>query len=53
MIDAFAELDTLARRAGADADAITAIHGRFFGGNAGIKDAFDDLERAVTVEDIP
>lgn len=32
MIDAFAELTTLAWRSGADQDAVSALHGRFFDG---------------------
>lgn len=40
MIGAFADLTTLAHRAGVDPDAITALHGRFFDGNVLIKDAF-------------
>lgn len=40
MIDAFAELTALARRAGVDADAITATHGKFFDGNVAIKESF-------------
>jgi hypothetical protein len=40
MLDAFAELSALARRAGACEDAITAAHGRFFDGNVEAKMAF-------------
>jgi len=43
MIDAFADLSTLARRAGADPDAITLAHGRFFDGNVETKRAFSIL----------
>ena len=43
MIDAFADLSTLARRAGADPDAITQAHGRFFDGNVQVKRAFNVL----------
>lgn len=41
MIAAFAELTTLAMRAGADEDAVTALHGRFFDGNVKVKRAFN------------
>ncbi len=37
MRDAFAQMSDLARRAGADADRITELHGRFFDGNVDIK----------------
>lgn len=40
MIGAFAELTTLALRAGADWDAVSDLHGAFFDGNVAIKDAF-------------
>lgn len=40
MIDAFAELTTLALRAGVDGDAVTALHGRFFDGNMQAKKTF-------------
>lgn len=40
MINAFAALSTLARRAGVDPDEITAVHGRFFDGNVAIKESF-------------
>lgn len=40
MIDAFADLSTLARQAGADEDQITATHGQFFDGNVAVKQAF-------------
>lgn len=42
MIDAFADLSTLARRAGVEEDAITALHGHFFDGNVEIKRALRD-----------
>jgi hypothetical protein len=41
MIAAFAELTTLAMRAAADEDAVTALHGRFFDGNVKVKRAFN------------
>ena len=41
MISAFADLTTLALRAGADHAAITALHGGFFDGNVIAKDAFE------------
>jgi hypothetical protein len=37
MIGAFAELTTLALRAGVEGEAVTVIHGRFFDGNVRIK----------------
>lgn len=40
MIGAFAELTTLALRAGVPRDEITRLHGRFFDGNVDAKDAF-------------
>jgi len=40
MIDAFAELTTLALRAGVDEDAVTALHGQFFDGNVEAKRAW-------------
>jgi hypothetical protein len=40
MIDAFAELTTIALRAGVDWDRITEIHGRFFDGNVELRRAF-------------
>lgn len=40
MIAAFAELTTLAMRAGVDEDAIHELHGRFFDGNVASKRAF-------------
>lgn len=40
MVDAFAELTALARRAGVDPDAITATHGRFLDGNVAVKESF-------------
>lgn len=40
MIAAFAELTTLAMRAGADEGSVTALHGRFFDGNVKMKRAF-------------
>lgn len=40
MICAFAELTTLALRAGVDEDAVTALHGRFFDGNVEAKRAW-------------
>lgn len=43
MIDVFADLTTLANRAGVDHGAITALHGRFFDGNVEAKRAFNIL----------
>jgi len=40
MLDAFADLTVLARRAGVDPDAITETHGRFYDGNVEIKRVF-------------
>lgn len=40
MIDAFAELTTLALRAGVDEGRVTELHGRFFDGNVEAKAAF-------------
>lgn len=40
MLAAFGELTTLALRAGADEDAVTALHGRFFDGNVEVKRAW-------------
>lgn len=40
MINAFADLTTLATRAGAHHDSITALHGQFFDGNVDVKDAW-------------
>lgn len=40
MLDAFVELSDMALRAGADEQAITALHGRFFDGNVKVKSAF-------------
>jgi hypothetical protein len=40
MIDAFADLTTLAYAHGATEDEITALHGRFFDGHVEIKDAW-------------
>lgn len=40
MIAAFAELTTMAWRAGADEDAVTALSARFFDGNVQVKSAF-------------
>ena len=40
MIEAFAELSALARRAGVDEGEITEAHGRFFDGNAKVKSSF-------------
>jgi hypothetical protein len=40
MIDAFVEMSMLARRAGVDPDAVTALHGVFFDGNVQTKRAF-------------
>ena len=40
MIDAFAELTTLALRSGTDPDQVTELHGRFFDGNVASKGAF-------------
>lgn len=40
MISAFAELTTLALRAGVDHDAVTALHGEFFDGHVEVKGAY-------------
>lgn len=40
MIAAFVAVSDLARRAGADADDISAAHGQFFDGNVAAKNAF-------------
>lgn len=40
MVEAFVDLSTLAMRAGADYDEITALHGRFFDGHVQIRRSF-------------
>ena len=40
MIDAFVKMSDMARRAGADENAITDLHGQFFDGHVVIKGAF-------------
>ncbi len=40
MLDAFVTLSTLARELGATSEALTYLHGQFFDGNVGIKDAY-------------
>lgn len=40
MIDAFVKMSDMARRAGADENAITDLHGQFFDGHVMIKGAF-------------
>lgn len=44
MIDAYVALTMLALRAGADEDAVTALHGEFFDGNVEVKDAWTTAE---------
>ena len=40
MLDAFVTLSTLARELGATSETLTDMHGQFFDGNVGIKDAY-------------
>jgi hypothetical protein len=40
MLDAFLQMSTLARQAGVDGEAISAIHGKFFDGNVEVKSSF-------------
>jgi hypothetical protein len=53
MLEAFVELSDLARQAGVDEDAITALHGRFFDGNVQVKEAFRVAVLLAEIRRIP